>query len=269
MSENSPVTKVGGINIGRKGDLHRPVIEQLREQGIPIHNVTISRWRSGERGADKTRRRLDIPGIVAKEGAARKNAQFLRIIKSALEEKEMRMRDSTLVSNKRYGIVDSVAEALRVPPGAINISFRLMRADICLAKEVPESVADNFVQSVNEFRLKHQLNSNKESPLTRKLHDQKWDGSMRRFYQVLDEVGPSTIKVWVPYELEMFNSWYLHQRETNKLTAFDEMMLENWRKYNLKSTSKEVKRLTGVSLDIKALAAHIRMLEGRFLPRID
>lgn len=268
MTEKPSVEEIGGINIGKRGDPHKPVIDELAKRGISIHRATIDRWRMGERQGKRTRRRLDIPEVVAKEGAARKNTQFLRIIESALEEKEMRMHDSTRVPNKRYGLVDSVAEILRVPPGGINISFRLMRADICLAKEVPKPVTDSFSEMVDDFRSKHQLDSNRESPLTRRLHDQQWDGSMKGFYEILDRVGPPTVKVWVSYELEMFNAWYLRQQGANNLTTFDEIVLENWRKNNLRSTSKEIKIRTGVSLDPRALATHVRMLDGTFLPKI-
>lgn len=268
MSEKLPVEVVGGIRIGRRGDPHKSVIKEFAEQGILIDRGTIDHWRRGDRQAGMTRRRFDVPEVIAKEGATRKNRQFLHIIEVALREKEKLMDNSTLAPSKRYGLADSVAGILRVPPGTINMSFRLMRADVCLAKEVPESVTAIFEGKANEFRSKYPLNSNKESALTRELFEEKWNGGMKGFNEALSKVGPTTVKAWVPYELETFKAFYLFQQKTNTLTFFDRMILENWRSYNLRSASEKIRSLTGVSLDQKGLAAHVRALEGKLFPKI-
>lgn len=268
MSEKLPVEVVGGIRIGRRGDPRKSVIREFAEKGILIDKGTIDHWRRGDRQAGMIRRRFDVPEVIAKEGAARKNRQFLHIIEVALREKEKLMDNSTLAPSKRYGLADSVAGILRVPPGTINISFRLMRADVCLAKEVPESIAAIFEGKVNEFRSKYPLDSNKESALTRELFEEKWNGEMKGFNEALSKVGPTTVKAWVPYELETFQAFYLFQQRTNTLTFLDKMILENWRSYSLRSASEKIRDLTGVSLEPQALALHIRMLDGTLLPKV-
>ncbi|OGH15626.1 MAG: hypothetical protein A3C22_02750 [Candidatus Levybacteria bacterium RIFCSPHIGHO2_02_FULL_37_10] len=268
MNENSPVTEVGGISIGQKGDPYKPIVSQFEKRGISVTAGSISYWRRGKRTAGRTRRRLEVGEIVARKGAERKNKQLLYIIEAALIEEDALINDPNSFG-RGYGIVVPVAEKLHVPPGEIHVVLRLMRADICLAEKVPESVFNNFSHAVSEFRLRYPLDSRQESPLTKKLHDQRWDGSMSGFYKIFNSVGAPTIRAWLPYELKMFEDWYLHQQEANSLTAFDEVILSNWRKYNLGPTSKEIKKLTGVSLDEPALASHIRVLDGTFLPKID
>lgn len=268
MGEKSPVREVRGISIGGKGEPYKPVVREFRERGLHVAENTIQYWRNGGRQPGRTSRRLDVSEIVAEEGAARKNEQLLRIVKTALGEREMLANNPDSFS-KGYGIVNPVAEKLHVSPSVIHVVFRLTRADICLAQEVSSAVAEDFSEAVRKFQSKYPLGSRKESPLVRKLSNQKWDGNMSGFYEIFNQVGAPTVRAWLPYELEMFKDWYAYQQEQgkNKLTVFDKIILENWRKYNLGPTSKKVKSLTGVSLDEPALASHVRALEGTLLPK--
>jgi hypothetical protein len=158
------------------------------------------------------------------------------------------------------------AELGHTHPGLSRV-VRAMRADLARwSTEAPEDqLAAEFRDAASRFLRVHWVQNWGVWRGVNDLVSVAWDQeTVHSFYLALYTVaGPQTVAAWLPYELNVFRSFYLRQQELgNPLTPLDRDVLTSAAvlRPTASELAREVRAWVGVEYDEDCLTTHRHLL---------
>ncbi len=259
------VTKQLGVEIGGRGEPHRPVKEALAQRGVRISGPTIHRIRSGKVRPTQTAFRLACADKLLANDASLKTHYHLHLLEIALRNRRPARSSRGIYACK--GLSAALRAALACSQRNLAALVCAMRADLALWSTVnrDERIARQFREAASLFVRVHHDRDWRAIRGVNDLIRIGWDQhTIHGFYFSLCSVaGSVTRAAWFPYELDVLRSFYERQQQLgDPLTPLDRQVLSSL--INLTPTASElamtVRAHIGVALDPHSVAVHRNLL---------
>ena len=216
------------IDLGAPGAPRAPARLALARSGVSVSPALITNLRSGATPPARTAYRLRCAERLRANDAALKTEYCLRVVSLGREHRQRSHEPPRVYAC--FGLTRAIAAAVGCTREELSYLVRTMRADLALSTTHTwdGELAAAFHETASLFLRVHGHRSWKVLRHRNDYVGAAWDKhTLHGFYFALHHTAGSLTRAsWLPYELDLFWSFYLRQRELGTpLTPLDRQVL--------------------------------------------
>ncbi|MBM2810834.1 MAG: hypothetical protein HW416_1593 [Chloroflexi bacterium] len=253
------------VSLGAPGAPHQPVKQAFEQRGLQISHQLITRMRAGSTRADRTAYRLACAERLQSNDATLKTEYCLRVCAVGCEHRQPSRERPRIYAC--IGLTRAMEASLECTHLELSNVLRTMRADLAVwaFSTQDRPLTNQFRKAASLYLRVHRPHNWRVLHGVNDLVNAAWaTHTIRGFYMALSMIAGSLSRAaWLPYELDVFRSFYSRQRDGGyPLTPLDRRVLKASTDLTPAAAdlARDVRAQVGVDYDESCITTHRHLL---------